>query len=181
MSKSLRMMSCTGTSTLWGRNARRELPLLSRLLSLGSFTCLDHSGESASGPAMQLTAVRVAHQPGGYDRTSSTSRRPLGSAAHIPAYTVSAGIGEVHRGSEWHARHDARVGGPSHRLPWSERRHELQRQSGSYSQSSRRAGSRATWRLRGSRELGRRSPQASCIRTIELSNPTRLVIDVQTP
>src|ERR1700694_2104818 len=32
----------------------------------GSFACLDHSGGTDTGPALQLTAVRVAPQPSGY-------------------------------------------------------------------------------------------------------------------
>jgi len=48
--------------------APTPLPTLSPSgTDLGAFSCLDRSGGGNTGPAMQLTAVRVAHQPG-FDR-----------------------------------------------------------------------------------------------------------------
>ena len=50
--------------------APTPLPTLSPSgTDLGAFTCLDHSGGANVGSAMQLSAVRVAHQPG-FDRRS---------------------------------------------------------------------------------------------------------------
>jgi hypothetical protein len=149
---------------------------------LGPFSCLDHSGGTNTGSAMQLTAVRVAHQPGGYDRIVFEFAPQAGAAGHIPAYTVSrqasakfvkdpSGLPVTMRGS-------------------SGLRIVFQGASGSTSYSGIRD---LTPNLPVVQEVeqlgdfeavlswGAGLSQASCIRTLELSNPTRLVIDVQTP
>jgi hypothetical protein len=149
---------------------------------LGSFTCLDHSGGANSGPAMQLTAVRVAHQPGGYDRIVFEFAPPVGSTAHIPAYTVSrqasakfikdpSGMPVTMRGSAglrivFHGASGATSFSGSrdqiYTLPVVQEVEQL----GDFEAV-------LSW--------GAGLSQSSCIRTLELSNPTRLAIDLQTP
>ena len=148
---------------------------------LGPFTCLDHSGGTNSGSAMQLTAVRVAHQPG-FDRIVFEFAPQAGATAHVPAYTVSrqasakfvkdpSGLPVTMRGS-------------------SGLRIVFQGASGATSYSGSRD---LTPNLPVVQEVeqlgdfeavlswGAGLSQASCIRTLELTNPTRVVIDVQTP
>jgi hypothetical protein len=148
---------------------------------LGAFSCLDHSGGANSGLAMQLTAVRVAHQPG-FDRIVFEFAPQPGATAHIPAYNVSrqasakfvkdpSGLPVTMRGS-------------------SGLRIVFQGASGATSYSGSRD---LTPNLPVVQEVeqlgdfesvlswGAGLSQASCIRTLELSNPSRLVIDVQTP
>ena len=148
---------------------------------LGPFTCADHSGGADSGTAMQLTHVRVAHQPG-YDRIVFEFAPPAGSTAHLPAYTVSrqasaqfvkdasgqpvtmrgsAGLHIVFHGASGATSYtDSRDQTPG--LPVVQEVEQL----GDFEAV-------LSW--------GAGLSQASCLRTLELSNPTRLVIDVQTP
>src|SRR6202165_1080821 len=136
--------------------APTPLPTLSPSgTDLGAFSCLDHTGGANTGSAMQLTAVRVAHQPG-FDRIVFEFAPPAG--AHSPPsrlHGVTTGLGEVRQGSERSAGYDARVVGSPHRLPRSER-HQLRRQPRPDVHLARCAGSRAALRLPGRPELGRR-------------------------
>ena len=147
---------------------------------LGPFTCSDHSGGAGTGLAMQLTGVSVAHHPD-YDRIVFEFAPQAGATAHIPAYTVSrqasakfvkdpsgqpvtlrgsAGLRIVFRGASDAASFIVSVLTPT--LPVL---HEYE-QLGDFEAV-------LSW--------GAGLSQTSCIRTLELSNPTRLVIDVQTP
>jgi hypothetical protein len=162
--------------------APTALPTAPAATDLGPFSCLDHSGGTNTGSAMQLTAVRLAHQPGGYDRIVFEFAPQAGAAGHIPAYTVSrqasakfvkdpSGLPVTMRGS-------------------SGLRIVFQGASGSTSYSGIRD---LTPNLPVVQEVeqlgdfeavlnwGAGLSQAFCIRTLELSNPTRVVIDVQTP
>jgi hypothetical protein len=148
---------------------------------LGPFSCLDHAGGTNTGSAMQLTDVRVAHQTG-FDRIVFEFAPQPGSTAHIPAYTVSrqasakfikdpSGMPVTMRGSAGLriVFHGA-SGAPSYNgsrdqiynLPVVQEVEQL----GDFEAV-------LSW--------GAGLSQASCIRTLELSNPTRVVIDVQTP
>jgi hypothetical protein len=148
---------------------------------VGAFGCVDHSGGTNSGAAMQLTAVRIAHQTG-YDRIVFEFAAPAGATAHIPSYTVSrqasakfvkdpSGMPVTMRGSSGLriVVHGA-TGATSYNgsrdqvvnLPVVEEVEQL----GDFEAV-------LSW--------GAGLSQASCIRTLELSTPTRLVIDVQTP
>lgn len=161
--------------------APTALPTASAATDLGAFTCVDQSGGANSGSAMQLTAVRVAHQPG-FDRIVFEFAPQPGATAHIPAYTVSrqasakfvkdpSGLPVTMRGS-------------------SGLRIVFQAASGAASYSGNRD---LTPNLPVVQEIeqlgdfeavlswGAGLSQASCIRALELANPTRLVIDVQTP
>ena len=148
---------------------------------LGAFSCLDHSGGANSGSAMQLTAVRVAHQPG-YDRIVFEFAPQAGATAHIPAYTVSrqasakfvkdpSGMPVTMRGSSglrivFHGASGANSYTGSRDITPSLPVIQEVEQLGDFEAV-------LSW--------GAGLSQASCIRTPELSNPTRLVIDVQTP
>ena len=147
----------------------------------GSFACLDHSGGADTGPAMQLTAVRVAHQSG-YDRIVFEFAPQSGSTAHLPAYTVSrqasakfvkdpSGLPVTMRGSAglrivFHGASGATSYTGSRDLTPNLPVVQEVEQLGDFEAV-------LSW--------GAGLSQASCIRTLELSNPTRLVIDVQTP
>jgi hypothetical protein len=130
---------------------------------------------------MQLTAVRVAHQPG-FDRIVFEFAPQPGATAHIPAYTVSrqasakfikdpSGLPVTMRGSSglrvvFHGASGAdSYTGPRDFTPSLPVVQEVE-QLGDFEAV-------LSW--------GAGLSQASCIRTPELSNPTRLVIDVQTP
>ncbi len=161
--------------------APTPLPTAPAATDLGAFSCLDHSG-GTSGPAMQLTAVRVAHQAGGYDRIVFEFAAAAGATARIPAYTVSrqasakfvkdpSGMPVTMRGSAglrivFHGASDATSFTGSrdqiYTLPVVQEVEQL----GDFEAV-------LSW--------GAGLSRASCIRTLELSNPTRLVIDVQTP
>jgi hypothetical protein len=127
---------------------------------------------------MQLAAVRVAHQPG-FDRIVFEFAPQAG--AHLPAYTVSrqasakfvkdpSGLPVTMRGSSglrivFHGASAASYSGSrdlTYTLPVVQEVEQL----GDFEAV-------LSW--------GAGLSQASCIRTLELSNPTRLVIDVQTP
>ena len=161
--------------------APTPLPTQPSATDLGAFSCVDHGGGTDSGPAMQLTAVRVAHQTG-YDRIVFEFAPQAGATAHIPAYTVSrqasakfvkdpSGLPVTMRGSAglrivFHGASGATSYSGSRdqvvNLPVVEEVEQL----GDFEAV-------LSW--------GAGLSQASCIRTLELSNPTRLVIDVQTP
>ena len=161
--------------------APTPLPTQPSATDLGAFSCVDHGGGTDSGPAMQLTAVRVAHQTG-YDRIVFEFAPQAGASAHIPAYTVSrqasakfvrdpSGLPVTMRGSAglrivFHGASGATSYSGSRdqvvNLPVVEEVEQL----GDFEAV-------LSW--------GAGLSQASCIRTLELSNPTRLVIDVQTP
>jgi hypothetical protein len=162
--------------------APTPLPTLSPSgTDLGAFSCLDHSGGADSGPAMQLTFVRVAHQPG-FDRIVFEFAPQPGGTAHIPAYTVSrqasaqfvkdpSGQAVTMRGSAglrivFHGASGATsYTGSRDQTPGLPVVQEVE-QLGDFEAV-------LSW--------GAGLSQASCLRTLELSNPTRVVIDVQTP
>ncbi len=161
--------------------APTALPTASAATDLGPFTCQDHSGGTNSGSAMQLTAVRVAHQPG-FDRIVFEFAPQAGATTHIPGYTVSrqasakfvkdpSGLPVTMRGSSGlrivfqGASGAASYSGSRDLMPNLPVVQELE-QLGDFEAV-------LSW--------GAGLSQASCIRTLELSNPTRLVIDVQTP
>jgi len=161
--------------------APTPLPTQPSATDLGAFSCVDHGGGTDSGSAVQLTAVRVAHQTG-YDRIVFEFAPQAGATAHIPAYTVSrqasakfvkdpSGLPVTMRGSAglrivFHGASGATSYTGSRdqivNLPVVEEVEQL----GDFEAV-------LSW--------GAGMSQASCIRTLELSNPTRLVIDVQTP
>jgi len=148
---------------------------------LGPFSCLDHSGGADSGLAMQLTAVRVAHQPG-YDRIVFEFAPQAGGTPHLPAYTVSrqasaqfvkdpSGQSVTLRGSSglrivFHGASGATSYTGSRDLTPNLPVVQEVEQLGDFEAV-------LSW--------GAGLSQASCLRTLELANPTRLAIDVQTP
>jgi hypothetical protein len=162
--------------------APTPLPTLSPSgTDLGAFSCLDHSGGADSGLAMQLTQVRVAHQTG-YDRIVFEFAPQAGGIAHLPAYTVSrqasaqfvkdpSGQAVTMRGSAglrivFHGASGATsYTGSRDQTPGLPVVQEVE-QLGDFEAV-------LSW--------GAGLSQASCLRTLELSNPTRLAIDVQTP
>jgi hypothetical protein len=173
-------VATTGTASTTA--APTPLPTLSPSgTDLGAFSCVDHGGGANSGSAMQLTAVRVAHQAG-FDRIVFEFAPPAGGTAHIPAYTVSrqasakfvkdpSGLAVTMRGSAglrivFHsASASTSYNGSRDLLPNLPVVQEVEQLGDFEAVLSWGAG------LNG----------ASCIRTLELNNPTRLVIDVQTP
>ena len=149
--------------------------------NLGPFTCADHSGGADSGLAMQLTAVRVAHQTG-YDRVVFEFALQAGGTAHLPAYTVSrqasaqfvkdaSGQPVTMRGSVGlHIVFHGASGATSY--------------TGSRDQTPGLPVVQEVEQLGDFEAVlswGAGLSQPSCLRILELSNPTRLVIDVQTP
>jgi hypothetical protein len=162
--------------------APTPLPTLSPSgADLGAFSCVDHSGGADNGLAMQLTAVRVAHQPG-FDRIVFEFAAQPGGTAHLPAYTVSrqasaqfvkdpSGQPVTMRGSSGLriVFHGASVSptyaGSRDQTPTLPVVQEVE-QLGDFEAV-------LSW--------GAGLSRASCLRTLELPNPTRLVIDVQTP
>jgi hypothetical protein len=130
---------------------------------------------------MQLTAVRVAHQAG-FDRIVFEFAPQAGATAHLPAYTVTrqasakfvkdpSGMPVTMRGS-------------------SGLRIVFQGASGATSYTGSRDQIYSLPVVQEVEQLGDFEAvlswgagltQSACIRTLELSNPTRLVIDVQTP
>src|ERR1700693_1172631 len=162
--------------------APTPLPTLSPSgTDLGAFSCVDHSGGADNGLAMQLTVVRVAHQPG-FDRIVFEFAPQPGSTAHLPAYTVSrqasaqfvkdpSGQPVTMRGSSGLriVFHGASVSptytGSRDQTPSLPVVQEVE-QLGDFEAV-------LSW--------GAGLSRASCLRTLELANPTRLVIDVQTP
>ena len=161
--------------------APTPLPTAPAATDLSPFSCLDHSGGTNSGPAMQLTAVRVAHQQG-FDRIVFEFAPPAGAAEHIPAYTLSRQASAKF------------IKDPSG-MPVSMRgsaglRIVFHGASGVDSYTGQRDITPSLPVVQEVEQLGDFEAvlswgaglsQASCIRTLELSTPTRLVIDVQTP
>lgn len=168
--------------------APTPLPTSPEATDQGPFTCQDHNGGSLPGPLMQLKSVRVAHQPAGYDRIVFEFAPHPGNAAFLPDYSVtrqaSAKFVKDPSGQEMTLRGPAgiRIGfhgasgvdsytgantynGPLDITPGLPVLQELE-QIGDFE---------------GSLSWGAGLNRPSCIRTLELSNPTRLVIDIQTP
>ena len=161
--------------------APTPLPTQPAATDLGAFSCLDHSGGADSGPAMQLTAVRVAHQTG-FDRIVFEFAPQAGATAHIPAYTVSrqasakfvrdpSGLPVTMRGS---AGLRIVFHGASGATSYTGSRDQIVNLP--VVQEVEQLGD-----FEAVLSWGAGLSQAACIRTLELSNPTRLVIDVQTP
>jgi hypothetical protein len=161
--------------------APTPLPTQPAATDLGAFSCLDHSGGTSSGPAMQLTAVRVAHQTG-FDRIVFEFAPQAGATAHIPTYTVSrqasakfvkdpSGLPVTMRGS---AGLRIVVHGASGASSYSGSRDQIVNLP--VVQEVEQLGD-----FEAVLSWGAGLSQAACIRTLELPNPTRLVIDVQTP
>ena len=161
--------------------ASTPLPTQPAPTDLGAFSCVDHSGGSNSGPAMQLTAVRVAHQSAGYDRIVFEFAPQAGATAHLPAYTVSRQASAKF------------VKDPSG-LPVTMRGSSGLRIVFQGASATNYSGSRdQTYNLPVVQEVGQLGDfeavvswgaglsQPSCIRMLELTNPTRLAIDVQAP
>jgi hypothetical protein len=147
----------------------------------GPFSCLDHSGGANSGLAMQLTAVRVAHQPG-FDRIVFEFAPQAGGTAHIPAYTVSR------QASAQFVKDPS--GQPVTMHGSSGLRIVFHGASGATSYTGNRDQTPNLPVVQEVEQLGDFEAvlswgaglsRASCLRTLELANPTRLVIDVQTP
>src|SRR3989454_9487884 len=162
--------------------APTPLPTIPSATDLTPFSCQDHGGGSDAGPAMRLTDVRVAHQGVGHGRIGFEVPPPAGAAAQLPAYTVSrqastkfvkdpSGLEVTMRGSSglrivFHGASGADSYTKSRDLtPGLPVVQEVE-QLGDFEAV-------LSW--------GAGLSRASCIRTLELSNPTRLVIDVQTP
>ncbi len=161
--------------------APTPLPTIPAATDLGPFSCLDHSGGSSGTPAMQLTAVRVAHQAG-YDRIVFEFAPPAGAAGYLPAYTVSrqasaqfvkdpSGLPVTMRGAAglrivFHGASGASSYTGDHDLTPNLPVVQEVEQLGDFEAV-------LSW--------GAGLSRASCTRMLELSNPTRLVIDVQTP
>jgi len=161
--------------------APTPLPTQPAATDLGAFSCLDHSGGADSGPAMQLTAVRVAHQTG-YDRIVFEFAPQAGATAHLPAYTVSrqasakfvkdpSGQLVTMRGS---AGLRIVLHGASGATSYTGNRDQIVNLP--VVQEVEQLGD-----FEAVLSWGAGLSQPSCIRTLELPNPTRLVIDVQTP
>jgi hypothetical protein len=161
--------------------APTPLPTQPAATDLGAFSCLDHSGGTNSGPAMQLTAVRVAHQTG-FDRIVFEFAPPAGATAHIPAFTVSrqasakfikdpSGMPVTMQGS---AGLRIVLHGASGATSYNGSRDQIAKLP--VVQEVEQLGD-----FEAVLSWGAGLSQASCIRTLELPNPTRLVIDVQTP
>jgi len=162
--------------------APTPLPTLSPSgADLGSFSCLDTSGGADSGLAMELTAVRVAHQVG-FDRVVFEFAPQAGGTAHMPAYTVSrqasaqfvkdpSGMPVTMRGSAglrivFHGASGASSYNGSRDLTPALPVVQEVEQLGDFEAV-------LSW--------GAGLSRTSCLRSLELANPTRLVIDVQTP
>ena len=162
--------------------ALTPLPTAPAATDPGPFSCLDHSGGADSGSAMQLTHVRVAHQSAGYDRIVFEFAPQAGATPHMPAYTVSrqasakfvkdpSGLPVTMRGSAglrivFHGASGATSYNESRDLTPNLPVVQEVEQLGDFEAV-------LSW--------GAGLSRASCIRTLELSNPSRLVIDVQTP
>jgi hypothetical protein len=130
---------------------------------------------------MQLTHVRVAHQAG-FDRIVFEFAPQAGATAHLPAYTVSrqasakfvkdpSGQPVTMRGS---AGLRIVFHGASGATSYSESRDQTPNLP--VVQEVEQLGD-----FEAVLSWGAGLSRASCLRTLELSNPTRLVIDVQTP
>ena len=162
--------------------APTPLPTVPSATDNTPFTCQDLAGGSSPGPAMRLTAVRVAHQAAGDDRIVFEFAAPPGVTPFIPAYTVqrqasakfikdpsgqdvtlqgSSGLRIIMHGASGVDSYT----GPTDLTPGLPVLKEVER-LGDYEAV-------LSW--------GAGLSRPSCIRTLELSIPTRLVIDIQTP
>ena len=191
-SQCIRVLELTGPSRLVvdvmssasasASGAPTPLPTIPSATDLTPFGCQDLAGGASAGPAMRLTAVRVAHQAAGYDRMVFEYAAPAGVTPYLPAYTVSrqasakfvkdpTGQDVTLRGSSGLrvVVHGASgvdsYSGPTDITPGLPVVQELE-QLGDFEAV-------LSW--------GAGLSRPSCIRTLELSNPTRLVVDVQTP
>jgi len=145
--------------------------------SLTPFTCTDLSGGTASSPPAQLTAIRIAHQAAGYDRIVFEF-----AGGPVPSYTLtrqasthfvkdasgqpvtlqgSSGLKLVFHGAAGYPTYT----GSTDQKPGLPVVQEVE-QIGDFE---------------GVLSWGIGLSQQSCMRTLELTGPTRLVIDVQTP
>jgi hypothetical protein len=161
--------------------APTPLPTASTATDNGPFGCQDRSGGVSGSPAMRLTDVRVAHQAG-YDRIVFAFAPPAGGTPYLPAYTVSrqasaqfvkdpSGLPVTMRGSAglrivFHGASGASSYTGSRDLTPNLPTVQEVEQLGDFEAVM-------SWGAGLSRPV--------CIRTLELSNPIRLVIDVQTP
>jgi len=161
--------------------APTPLPTQPTATDLGAFSCLDHSGGTDGGSAMQLTAVRVAHQTG-FDRIVFEFAPQAGATTRIPVYTVSrqasakfvkdpSGLPVTMRGS---AGLRIVFHGASGATSYTGSRDQIVNLPAV--QEVEQLGD-----FEAVLSWGAGLSQASCIRTLELGSPTRLVIDVQTP
>jgi hypothetical protein len=173
-------VATTGSSSTTA--APTPLPTVLESVEQGPFTCQDRTGGSYTSPVMRLVNVRAAHQPAGYDRIVFEFAPPPGVTAYMPSYTVwrqaSANFVKDPSGQPVTLRGSAglRVGlfGPTGTNVYAGPRDittglpvvQEVAQLGDFE-------GHLTW--------GAGLSRSSCIRTLELSNPTRLVIDVQTP
>ena len=162
--------------------APTPLPTVSETAGLGPFACQDLSGGTNGGMPMQLTAVRVAHQPAGYDRIVFEFAPPAGTTAYLPTYTVSRQSSTKFVKDP--SGQDVTLRGSSGL------RIVLHGASGANSYSGSRDLTPGLPVVQEVEQLGDFEAvlswgaglsRPSCIRALELTNPTRLVIDVQTP
>jgi hypothetical protein len=161
--------------------APTPLPTAPAATDLGPFTCQDRSGGTSGSPAMQLTDVRVAHQTG-FDRIVFEFAPPAGAAPRVPAYTLS-------RQASAHFVKDA-SGQPVTMRGSDGLRVVFQQATGAGTYNKSRDLIPNLPVVQEVEQLGDFEAvlswgaglsRPSCIRTLELSNPTRLVVDVQTP
>jgi hypothetical protein len=161
--------------------APTPLPTVPEATALPGFACQDQAGGTAGGPQMQLTAIRIAHQPAGYDRIVFEFAAPPGSTPQLPPYTLSrqasthyvkdpSGVEVTLRGSRGfrlvlRGATASAYSGSRDQTPGLQVVQELA-QIGDFE---------------GVLSWGAGLSRDSCLRTVELTNPTRLVIDVQTP
>jgi len=161
--------------------APTPLPTAPAATDLGPFACQDRSGGTSGSPAMQLTDVRVAHQTG-FDRIVFEFAPPAGAAPRVPAYTLS-------RQASAHFIKDP--SGQAVTMRGSDGLRIVFQQAtgvGTYSKSRDLIVNLPVVQeveqlgdFEAVLSWGAGLSRPSCIRTLELSNPTRLVIDVQTP
>jgi len=161
--------------------APTPLPTQPAATDLGPFTCQDRGGGAGGGPTMQLTDVRVAHQPG-YDRIVFEFAAPAGGTARVPAYALSR------QASPNFVKDPS--GQPVTLLGSYGLRVVFQQASGAGTYSKSRDIIASLPVVQEVEQLGDFEAvlswgtglsRESCIRTLELATPTRLVIDVQTP
>ena len=145
----------------------------------GPFGCLDRSGGTAGAP-VQLAAIRTAHQPG-YDRIVFEFSSSGGAPA-VPPY-------ELTRQSSTHFVKDP--SGQPVTLKGSYGLRVVLRNTtahGTYPGSADLTPGLPVLQeaaqlgdFEGVNSWGLGLTRSSCVRVLELSNPTRLVIDIQTP
>jgi len=162
--------------------APTPLPTTPSATDLTPFACQDLAGGSSNGPAMRLTQVRVAHQAAGYDRIVFEFAAPAGVTPYLPTYTVSRQASAKFVKDP--SGQDVTLRGSSGL------RIALHGASGADSYTSSRDITPGLPVLQELEQLGDFEAvlswgaglgRPSCIRTLELSNPTRLVVDIQTP